>query len=212
MKVFRELTFRSLGGLDVSELAARLEGVSGAWPRDREAEQQVGQPDYICFRHASEPGARLWIAPRAGDALELYVSNVVPIDRRELRTDEYNAIVLAFHDEVALRACRDLGVDVTLGPDVLSIRQWLSPATADLLLRFTRLANRDTGSSHPHDRERWFSFICAVHRDHAPLSSGDLQQWLEEDDGWGHTRAATLASQYECARALLEAYDRSDGR
>ena len=85
---------------------------------------------------------------------------------------------------------------------------WLPRAAADALRRFSSLANKATGSSHPSDRERWFAFLIAAHCDRGSLNAGRLERWLIESERWPIESAQGLAVEYELALDLLEEYDR----
>ena len=66
--------------------------------------------------------------------------------------------------------------------------------------------------SHPNDLHRWFDFICALHTNGEELSSGDLEQWLMDDNGWDEDVVTDTIIRYETERDLLNYYDSHYGR
>ena len=85
----------------------------------------------------------------------------------------------------------------------------VSPAVAEALRRFSVLANKSTGASHPLDRDRWFDFILLAHRENAQLDASVLARWLSESEGWFEDCARDLAGEYERSRSLLTRYEAS---
>lgn len=211
MKVFRDLSFRGRADA-LGRLVERMdERATGEWRRDREKEQQLkGAPGpMFCFRCSASrdrPAASLWLADTDGQ--ELYVPNIVPDELRQLSRDQYNQILQAFHDEIALPAAEGLDLKVTFTSEVATLDRWLSPEAIAKLRAFSQLANRTTGSSHPNDRDRWYDFIFTAHRQGSKLPMDMLRRWLEEEEQWHEEGASDLARQYETAREILTAYDR----
>ena len=56
---------------------------------------------------------------------------------------------------------------------------------------------------HQFDLELWFDFICALHTNGEELSSGDLEQWLMDDNGWDEDVVTDTIIRYETERDLL---------
>jgi hypothetical protein len=76
----------------------------------------------------------------------------------------------------------------------------MSHGTAAALRLFSNNANRTV--LHALDRQRWFDFLLAAHREESRFTADDLEEWLI-GEGWSSDEAAQLALQYEFARALL---------
>ena len=118
--------------------------------------------------------------------------------------------LVEFHDRFAVPVAQELGLRIILTPDDVDLEVWLSPATAQALRSFSRNANKSTGSAHPMDRDRWYAFIFAAHRENARFDSSTLYRWLSEAGGWSGSMASDLSREYEQARSLLRAYDSSE--
>lgn len=211
MKVFRDLTFRGQAAA-LGRLLERMdERATGEWRRDREKDQEAkGAPwPMFCFRclaSSERPAASLWLAEK--DGRELYVPNIVPDEIRQLSRDQYNRILQEFHDEIALPAAEGLGLEVIFTSEIATLDRWLRPDAIEKLRAFSQIANRSTGSSHPHDRDRWLDFIFTAHRQGSTLPMDMLRRWLEEEEHWHEEGASDLAREYETAREILAAYDR----
>lgn len=90
------------------------------------------------------------------------------------------------------------------------LSKWLSPNATKLLRMYSDNANKQV--PHPLDQERWRRFLIEAHREKVavPDFGTVLREWLVEQD-WSDERAEGLAIQFECARDLLDDYDR-EGR
>lgn len=211
MKVFQDLTIRGeFPALEsfVREIEASL---TDNWVRNKPMEENARPLDPSptwCFAFAgreSEPAAFLWLAYRKPG--ELYVPNVVPAEAGRLTREQYNRIVQEFYEEFVKEAARKAGVRADLGRDRVELEDLLSKDTAQALRRFSGLANKSTGSSHPRDRIRWEEFVISAHREEATLAPDELARWLVEEQQWPSDQASDLAIEYEEAMSLLKAYD-----
>ena len=99
------------------------------------------------------------------------------------------------------------GFEIEVTSNRQSLDDWLSVEAAAALRRFSVLANKSTGSSHPSDRERWVAFLIKAHQDERSFNSDLLMRWLVEVEGWPEEVADKLASQYEFGLDLLDQYD-----
>ena len=120
---------------------------------------------------------------------------------------QYNRILDEFADMLRPHLASGERLSMHLTTDDAAITDWVSVEAAELLQRFSTLANMSTGSAHPRDFERWAEFLIRVHLDGSALYSDSLSQWLVEELKWPQDRADKLASEYEFARDLLRAYD-----
>jgi len=181
-----------------------------AHAKDREHLVHVHSPDedIIAFeREAGDgidaAGLVLW---SRDDGYE--VVNIVPLEASELEPVRYNRVLQDFVVKVAVPAASAAGFVVEPGPAAQGLGDWLSEDAAAALRRFSVLANKSTGSSHPSDQRRWFSFLIAVHHDPGRLDTSRLIRWLCEVEGWSPDKAHELAIEYEYGLALLDEYDR----
>jgi hypothetical protein len=212
MKVFRGV---GVPGTEpwLSTLRARLQEPA-PWPERRDlADRAAGvtedRPLVFEYRADSAERATVWLF---FDATGASVSNIVPAPgTADITTDEYNQIAAAFANDVLQPAATAVGLTMTLGPGEVSIQELLPPLAADALIRFSRSANKSTGSAHPIDGERWDEFVVAVHLARRPFGADRLRRWLVEDESWSDEMATALAIEYESARRLLATYDQLRG-
>ena len=211
MKIFQDLTIKGeSAALErfVQEIEASLEE---NWSRDRGLEEQVKLLDKSptwCFAFAGrgqEPAAFLWLMYQ--EANKLYVPNIVPAGSERLSHEQYNGVLQDFYERFVKGAARKTGVHAELGKDSFQLEDALSKASAESLHRFSALANKSTGSSHPRDRTRWEEFLISVHLEGSTLDADTLERWLTEKEEWPADKANQLAIEYEQAMYLLRAYD-----
>lgn len=215
MKRFRNLTIT--GALaQLQHLAhAACRALPANWHHDLEAEERL--------RSLSGDGAGGYAFARDGDntippigllvMLEesrLWVPNIVPRETGQISIEQYNLVLLEFASFVEPLLQTFPGLRIEISDDRVGITEWVSPQAAELLKRFSTLANMSTGSAHPYDFKRWALFIVRTHKEGSKLYPDDLRQWLIEGLGWPPERADKLALEYEFARSLLEAYDQDE--
>ncbi len=214
MKQFRDLVITGTSRQLDAVLAEMTSLTSESWRHDVEAEREIvlrsnWGDSYHCFLCTAAPdrkAARVWfLKPTEGP---LAVVNVLPRDAARLTHDEYNAVLLDFYVTVASPAADKAGATAALGPTDWNMEDHVSPKAFQLLSSFSRLSNRE--SLHALDRERWYQFIIAAHKERSPLTAGDLERWLTEDQGWSADRAYELVTDYEQERELLQVYDRRE--
>jgi hypothetical protein len=218
MKVFRELEIRGARSelqKAIKEIENRLDD---GWIRKHELEKQMLplSGEVYCFSHANTDErlvADLWLL--YGDKStksSLYVSNIVP-KNGELSIDQYNCVLEEFYEKLLKPVAESLGLEYQLTSDTEDIedwvsKNWISLETAEKLKKFSRLANKYTGSSHPVDQRRWFDFLIVAHKKRESLEANTLAQWLVSE-GWLDADADDLSVEYTFARSLLTAYDES---
>jgi hypothetical protein len=207
MRAFRGLTVTGSPVQIDRFISKLLEDVGQDWKHDPASEARLALPVsgkmycFVCSEREDRPRAALWL--HRDSPTNLTVTNIIPIPKGSLSRAEYNAIVAEFYRRFVTPATQEIGVQATLTDENRTIADWLTPRTAELLLRFSRLANRSTGTTHPLDEHRWFEFIWASHEEQARLPMEILAQWLEEDEGWPEDQALKVAAEYEKERALL---------
>lgn len=211
MKIFQDLTIKGEPGA-LEHFAQELEAsLKGEWSRNRELEKQVGPLDQSptwCFAFAGrgqQPAGFLWLAYR--DAYHLHVLNIVPAKTGRLSHEQYNGLLQDFYQTFVKDAARKTGVDPELAKDSFQPEDVLSEGCAESLRRFSRLANKSTGSGHPFDKERWEEFLTSAHLEGSMLHAETLERWLVEEEEWPADSASELATEYEAAMSLLKAYD-----
>lgn len=213
LEVFQDLNLRTRSA-DISIRELILRHVRSPWRHDAEREQDVRS-------HAGEREDVIALVRDPSDDLEevglvlwqeddgYRVSNIVPRKAGELGIAKYNVILQDFVANVARPAAAAGGFTVDVTSPQQTLEDWLKPDVAKALRRFSTLANKSTGASHPKDQERWFEFLIAAYRTSAGLDPDRLARWLSEVEGWPADTARELAIDYEFGLALLEKYDHS---
>lgn len=206
MKVFRDL-FIKLNKVSVEDLVEQFTARCGDnWHRALDREQHACSTGEMVFsfEHSAGDGlerAGLSLFQKDGDTW--YVPNIVPLDSGQLSHDQYNKILENFLDTIVRPSITGLSVTAELSGDELFLKDVVGEDVVALLHKFSLLANKSTGSSHPYDRNRWFDFLIAVQRKHISLNTDLLIHSLMEE-GWSEDRAHNLAIEYEFAVGLLD--------
>ena len=214
LEVFQDLYLRGPDEARSALRAAILGLVKPPWRHTPEKEEHLskyasGSNDILVFeRDASDglvgTGLVLWSTP---DGYQ--VTNIVPTESGSLSYASYNRILQDFEHRVAGPASELAKFKLELTPPRQSIDDWLPPSVADALRRFSSLANKQMGASHPLDRRRWLTFLIDAHRDNHSFNSERLARWLIEVERWPEDNAHDLAIEYEFALALLRQYDQA---
>ncbi len=210
MEVFRDL-YVSVEPDRMAATADLIErSLPAGWTRDRAAERRAraapgvrGRPIYCftCEQDGRRPAATLILAQK--DPETFYVSNIMPLAKHQLAHGEYNAILEDFYERVIRPYTGPGAVMASLSGDQVDLEHWMAHETAELLRRFSASANKDTGSAHPNDRDRWNAFVVSAHRDGSRMAASDLRRWLIEVEEWAPEVAEQLAVEYEYGRELL---------
>jgi hypothetical protein len=209
MEIFRDLYIYG-GQEQIAAVMTEVErSLSDGWARDSDAEARMQSIDpngrsiycFSCTREAGRPPAMVFVAEKEPGLY--HVSNVVPQQQHQLSYREYNAILEEFGERLVRPIAERSGLRIELTATQADLSRWLSAEAADRLRRFTALANKSTGASHPSDRERWNDFVLAAHRDRSDLDASTLRRWLIEVEGWPPEVADQLAVEYEYGRELL---------
>ena len=213
IEVFQDLHLKGTAALE-SIRSNLLAKVRLPWRHDLEREEDLrdhagDDEDVIVFVRdvvddIDEAALVLW-----QDGAGYKVSNIVPRNVGELGIRKYNAILCDFATRIAEAAAPAGGFSVELSSSYESLDDWMDSGPADALRRFSHLANKSTGATHPRDKERWQTFLIAAHRASRRLDTDQLERWLIEVDGWSGDPARELVLEYEFALGLLDQYDRS---
>jgi len=209
LSVFRDLLLVGPSNAIDGLRQALIGHAAAPWRHAPEREDRVHLPDGkpMAFERSATPGfesAGLVLFQRP-DGFE--VTNIVPLELSELSHRAYNTILEDFADQIARPASTESGFVVKLSGNTVQIEDKISQTAADALRRFSVLANKSTGASHPLDRRRWFDFIIQAHRDGSDLDADFLHRWLVESDDWPEEQASDLAIYYERSRALLSRFE-----
>lgn len=213
LDIFQDLYLRGPASAVAALRQALKDRATPPWRYATEKEEQLRElgeeGDALAFERAVTPGFEAAGLVLIADDDGLKVANIVPRELSELTHRAYNAILADFASEVARPAAMDAGYSVVMSNSTLQLENMVSPAVAEALRRFSVLANKSTGASHPLDRDRWFDFILLAHRENAQLDASVLARWLSESEGWFEDCARDLAGEYERSRSLLTRYEAS---
>jgi len=209
IEVFQDLTLWLDGRAQTEVRDALVAQAALPWRHAPEREAAISsgtETEFIAFeREASgdspKVGLVLWKDPDS-----FRVTNIVPVDIGELNYQQYNAALRQFSDQTVAPVAARLGLRLDISNDRQSLTDWMSQGTADLLVRFSRLANKSTGSSHPMDRDRWLAFVIAAHKEQSKAAD-TLKRWLIEVEHWPAEAAWDLVIEYEFGLELLQKYD-----
>lgn len=208
MKTYRDL-YLHLNGDDIDEFIEKLTGqCQPPWRRDRAREDDPSWLDetLFCFersKNAGSPSAALFLFRKEDDTW--YVSNIVPTETRELTYDQYNAILEEFLRAIVQPVIEGTAIVAEMTNDEISVGTVAGEKVEEALVRFSTLANKSTGSSHPSDRKRWFEFLVLANEANSDLNADLVVRALIEM-GWSEEQAQHLGSQFEEANELLSYY------
>jgi hypothetical protein len=198
---------------DLEELLRRVEeriDKDDDWKREFEVERRLDQVTahrshsfpFSCSAKGSRPAVILLLSTKGPN--KLYVSTIVPLEKRELTEDKYNIILAEFQSRFLSPASAGMEVEVKLATKRVMLEQYLSLDATTRLRTFAASANRTILQAS--DRKRWKDFIVQLHLDGTVLDTAMLDAWLQEN-GWSEDSRRELVSEYEAARSLLAAYD-----
>ena len=210
MKTFRELYFKGTSD-QLTEFTHEIDKyVNGDWKLNKESKLSK---DYLIFDYSGhlveKASVYIYIA-KIDDCSELNVGNIVPENKPQLSTDEYNAILLKFYDDI-IKPYKASGTQLEISQptdDVFQPLSVISQEALEKLKRFCMAANKSTGSSHPNDRERWFDFICQTIDDGKTFDESELASFLQDEDYWGKVQEHGAWNE-NMANRLAEEYDNS---
>lgn len=146
---------------------------------------------------------------------EYRVTNIIPHSKGSLDYDEYNMVLNIFYDLFIKDKQKKYKLDVDLSEPEVSLDKYMSGKSVRLLETFSSAANKNTGSAHPSDRERWNRFIISVcKKDEAPAMGivDIVRRWLIEVGGWSESVAGELVIEFEFGFALLKQYNEEVAR
>jgi hypothetical protein len=215
MKTVNELTIRGERA-HLERLLARVEALlDDGWKRDREAEERLGRRGalglwaccFSCTTRADRPAAGFWVHARSPG--ELYVSNVIPLEKQDLSEEESNRLLAEFEREFLGPAAAEVGVETEVVPHRRTLGGELSAEAMRLLQAFSASANRR--GLQATDRRRWNAFLIRAHQEDSLLDPSLLKEWLQQE-GWPDDMCDGLVDEYEAARSLLSDYDEETER
>lgn len=211
MKTFQNL-YIDLNGYDIDSFIEQLTKNCGKnWKRAFEREENAKYFNEKAFSFEYIGGNGL---PNAGLTLFenekgiWYIPNIIPIEIRELSVDEYNKLLIDFKTSLVEPAIQNTSINFELTKDEIFLENIVGKEAADALKRFSSLANKSTGNSHPCDKKRWFEFLVKAQQAEEKLSlerlSFDILKSTLIEQGWSEEFAYDLAFEFENGRELLD--------
>ncbi|MHC1714436.1 MAG: hypothetical protein AB9858_02375 [Acidaminococcaceae bacterium] len=217
MKIFRELYFKGTSDQLIEFTHEIDKYVNGDWKLNKDSKLSK---DYLIFDYSGnlveKASVYIYIA-KIHKCGELNVGNIVPDNKPQLSTDEYNAILLKFYDDI-MKPYKASGTQLEITQptdDIFHPLSVISQEALEKLEKFCKAANKSTGSSHPNDRERWFDFICQTVDDGKMFDESELASFLQDEDYWGKVQehgawnenmANRLAAEYDNSCEILKYY------
>lgn len=210
LEVFRDLT---VTGPDVPRLFRELrDNPPPSWRVDDRTTEELDDES------VGEKHLVLQVEPKAGRPSAnvfmflidetLRVTNIVPRQVSQLTMYQYNFIVQELNDWILGLGAAGMSVRPTITSDRLDIATLLGPEATKALKAFSSSANKNTGSAHSLDRDRWFRFLVSAHQDSAKIDTQTLYRWFTEEEKWPEDQADRLVIEFEFASGLLSAFDR----
>ncbi|WP_138342656.1 hypothetical protein [Intestinibacter bartlettii] len=229
MEIYRELYFKGTKEQLEHFINNIEEYVVNDWCLEEKSKRWK---DYLFFDYIGTEVEKSSVSIYIGDIdkeSELFVGNIVPLEKSSLSIDEYNAVLLKFYNDIIQPYSKD-NTDLTIIPpsnDKFNPLNFITKEALKKLKIFCAMANKATGSSHPSDRERWFDFICQTVDDGRMFDYDLLARFLQDKDYWGKKdenfngvigdyawskeQAYKLADEYEYACEVLEYYKKVRG-
>ena len=135
------------------------------------------------------------------------VFNIVPAKSGSLSFNQYNFILNKFYELFITNLREVFNLKIVFSKPNKSIIDFIGEDAADILIRFSRSANKSTGNTNPYDFNRWCDFVFILYRKEIHLSIGDFERWLIEEEGWSDDMASKLGLDLEYALDILEKYE-----
>lgn len=180
------------------------------WTRARDKEVEIKE-NYFIFtnpRTNSKPKSDLYLKFDSNDYL--YVCNIIFLEDVKSNIGQYNSILedflTKFIEPIANSSC----IEIITTPAERTIDNSMSPELSEVLKRFSRLANKSSGGTHPYDEKRFFDFIIQAHNEKSLLDESTFEGLLIDEE-WPNDYAFELACKYRFGRDLLQKFQSSLG-
>lgn len=213
MKVYQNLTIL-LGDTPFHTFVTKMESrLRQPWSRNKKLESSMRSISaaVACFSLEGQTlplrNGNVWLFGRGSEA---QVGNIVPGPGGNLSEDEYNLILRRFVEDLAGPTAQDFGLQFQLSPAEPEIEDLVGGSAGYALRSFSSGANKETGSSNPHDLRHWHAFLIACVQEGRTLDTDYLFRWLV-DDGWNSSIAHDLVIEYEQGIHLLLQYKETVG-
>jgi len=214
MKTFRKLSI-TLNGYEPEDLIKKLETQNAQyWSHNIEKDRYIEDlsATVYCFAYSEnidKPPAQLYLMEKQKGIFS--VTNILPTEKYELSYDEYNSLLLSFHDELVVPAVQQTSIHIEITPPEIKLEDFIPKNVANSLQAFSSNSKKSIDIYYqPFNQQSWFEFLTTLHRSKAHLSTELLEKALLED-GWSDESAVKLGMEYEFARDLLKYYEAKNG-
>lgn len=209
MRRFRTLTIHCENEDAAIQMLQRIMSACNRPPFEYEKDDDRFRNDKtirIISTHALTSPAVIIVIASGSDVKAI---NVIPHRKSLFRIDkdEYNTIMNFFKKEVIDQLVNEKNIDF---PPADYTMESLIPKSYPKLERWINCPGApDAPFSHPNDQNLWFAFVIALVTSHERdnLSSGDLEQWLEEKK-WNEEVIEETILHFEHDTDLIDTYIR----
>lgn len=206
MKTFQNL-YIHLNGYDIETFVENLtKNCNSKWKRafEREENAKYFREKAFSFEYfGNEELPNVGLTLFENENGDWYVPNIIPLQIREISIDEYNKLLEDFKSSLVNPAIDNTPIQVELTASEISLEDVIGKEATDTLKRFSALANKATGNSHPLDKERWFEFLITAQKSEKKPSFELLKTTLMEQ-GWSEEFSDELAFEFENGKELLD--------
>lgn len=137
---------------------------------------------------------------------ELYVTNITSEKNGNLGMSNYNFVLNRFFEDF-LKYYIDETYTVQLSGQEYRLEDHMPIEVYRKLSLWADTCNKDGGTNHPIDYQRWMEFVVAAFDNDVEVSASDLEHWLVEDKHWPigfNDTISKVATMYEYGMDLLK--------
>lgn len=148
---------------------------------------------------------------------EVEVTNIIPLEKKQLTVEEYNQILNLFFEEVIkpyLKKKPDIEV-VNFLMGRFDPLNYISKDALDRLKTFLESVDNRFPIINDMNEEKWYGFICQTLDDNLAFDYDTLFLFLQDDEYWGNgvalneNQAEFLAKEYSDCIRLLQYYKKT---
>ena len=166
---------------------------------------------FIQYTGTKAPHAEVILSFKDDSLKESEVTDIIPLEKKELSVEEYNQVLDLFYEEV-IKPYIEKHSDVkVIGPiEESNPLNHISKSALEKLKDFLQHLDERYSLISPSDEERWFDFICQTVDDNQTFDYDTLYLLLQDDWSEGASvskdQADKLAREYVDYVRLLQYY------
>lgn len=137
---------------------------------------------------------------------ELYVTNITSEKNSNLGITNYNFVLNRFFEDF-LKYFIDETFTVQMTGQEFKLEDHMPADVYRKLTLWADTCNKDGGTTHPIDYQRWMEFVVAAFENDIDVTAADLEHWLLEDKHWPigfNDTISKVAVMYEYGIDLLK--------